>query len=314
MRISVIIPVRNEERYIGTCLSCLVEQTISKNEFEVIVVDNGSTDRSLEVIDSFRGRLSLAVLKREGGTIAALRNLGAAAAKGEILSFLDGDCYAEQDWLSLAAQKAPAGDGIWGAHYRLTEDATWVSRTWNAYQATEVEGETSFIPSGNLFIKNGAFRKLHGFDESIATSEDVDICSRARHLRFAIIAYKALSVRHAGFPRTLLDFYRKNRWHGTNVIPNFIRNLPSVRYAGVVGLSLYTFLSFWCLVGSLFFIVHHPVWPAASLIALVFPPVVLGAWRSRFRSWADAIRLMILYQTYLLARAAAILRRAERPR
>jgi len=93
-RISVIIPVLNEETVIGRCLESLSESRLPKDQFEVIVVDNGSRDRTIEVVKTFQDRLSLKILTLEKAHISALRNRGAAQAGGAILAFLDADCLA----------------------------------------------------------------------------------------------------------------------------------------------------------------------------------------------------------------------------
>ena len=92
--ISVIVPALNEGSVIRRCLASLQQQRLPSDCFEVIVVDNGSTDRTREIARSFGGSLAVTVLERSGVRIAALRNLGAATARGEFLAFLDADCVA----------------------------------------------------------------------------------------------------------------------------------------------------------------------------------------------------------------------------
>ncbi len=217
--VSVIIPALNEERYIANCLACLTAQTIPLDQFEVILIDNGSTDRTRDVAESFQSKISLTILTRIGGTIAGLRNEAARHAHGEIFAFLDADCYVAPDWLEAGIRLADKAKGVWGAHYRLTGDSTWISRIWVAYQAHEVEGDCSFIPSSNLFIHASDFRDLNGFNVRVPTSEDVELCTRAHARGMSVTAYPILAVLHAKSPRTLMEFYRKNRWHGISVLP-----------------------------------------------------------------------------------------------
>src|SRR5579859_2131774 len=132
--ISIIIPALNEEKMIGRCLESLTKLAFARDQFEVLVVDNGSRDRTLAIAESFKDRLNLKVLQQAGVRISALRNLGARAASGGILAFLDADCLAPAGWLDRVFTLTRAdGAGVLGAHYLLPEDSTWVGRTWHHY-------------------------------------------------------------------------------------------------------------------------------------------------------------------------------------
>src|SRR5438270_8586377 len=121
--ISIIIPALNEEKMIGRCLESLTRLTFAQDRFEVLVVDNGSRDNTLAIVESFKDRFNLKVLQQAGVRISALRNLGARTASGDILAFLDADCLASAEWLDRIFALAPAdGAGVLGAHYLLPED------------------------------------------------------------------------------------------------------------------------------------------------------------------------------------------------
>ncbi|MBI1864641.1 MAG: glycosyltransferase family 2 protein [Nitrospirae bacterium] len=105
--ISVIIPNRNGSATIGKCLEAAFSSR--SDPFEVIVVDDGSEDRSVEIIKRFPCRLIR--LERHAGAAKA-RNVGAREAKGDILFFTDADCLLQEDTLSAAARAfAEAGPG-----------------------------------------------------------------------------------------------------------------------------------------------------------------------------------------------------------
>ncbi len=94
-QISVIIPALNEERYVGRALRSLLDQSLERSEYEIIVVDGHSTDGTVAVSRKLADRVIF-----EGiGTIGGARNVGARAASGEIVAFIDADSVAPRNWL-----------------------------------------------------------------------------------------------------------------------------------------------------------------------------------------------------------------------
>ena len=91
-KVSVIVPVYNVEDYLEDCLNSLIEQTINKEELEVLLVDDGSKDRSLIICKRYAKIYSfIKVITKENGGVASARNLGIQCARGKYLLFLDGD-------------------------------------------------------------------------------------------------------------------------------------------------------------------------------------------------------------------------------
>lgn len=310
--ISIIIPALNEERMIGRCLESLAKLTFSRDRFEVLVVDNGSRDRTLEIAESFHDRLKLRILQKPGVRISALRNLGARAAAGDILAFLDADCLAPENWLDRIFELAPAdGIGVLGSNYLLPDDSTWVGRTWHRYQEAPKSGEVSHVPAGDLIMRREDFLRLRGFDETIQTNEDYELCERARKSGMQVRAFPGIGVVHLGTAQSLRVFFRKQAWHGTHVIKVFLRDVLKSHNRKAVLFAAYTLL---CLFGVIFgavaTIILPSAWwlPAAGVTALCLPPAALSA-RQVLASgkWADFLPLFALYMTYGVARARALL-------
>lgn len=104
-KISVILPVYNEEAYLAYCLDSICSQTLK--EIEIICIDDGSTDSSLEILHTYQqkdGRIR--VLTQENRYAGAARNRGMKEACGEYLVFLDGDDYFEPEMLETMYQRA----------------------------------------------------------------------------------------------------------------------------------------------------------------------------------------------------------------
>ena len=98
IKVSVIVPVYNVEKFIDKCLNSLVKQSLK--EIEIIVVNDGSPDNSQKIIDKYVKKYPEKVqsfIKENGGQGSA-RNIGIVKAKGEYISFVDSD-----DWLDLDA-------------------------------------------------------------------------------------------------------------------------------------------------------------------------------------------------------------------
>lgn len=106
MELSVIIPTRNRARSICIALESLTRQSISQDDFETIVVDNGSNDNTKEVVTKYKNEHPKHNIRYFYDEIPGLltgRHRGAREAKGEILVFIDDDIYADKGWLSAIA-------------------------------------------------------------------------------------------------------------------------------------------------------------------------------------------------------------------
>ncbi|MBE9139440.1 glycosyltransferase family 2 protein [Nodosilinea sp. LEGE 07088] len=100
--VSVIIPVFNDAERLQVCLMALAKQTFPRDRYEILVVDNGSSDDIQSVVDQFPGA-TLAYEAQPGSYRA--RNLGITLAQGEILAFTDSDCTPAPDWLEIGVAK-----------------------------------------------------------------------------------------------------------------------------------------------------------------------------------------------------------------
>ena len=107
IKVSVVMAVYNAERYLRQALGSVCAQTLK--EIEIICVDDGSTDGSMEILKEFAGqddRIKILQHLEKTDGAAAARNMGLQAAKGEYLSFLDADDWFEPDMLEKAYEKA----------------------------------------------------------------------------------------------------------------------------------------------------------------------------------------------------------------
>ena len=120
-KISIIIPMYNEERYIWRCLESLKEQTLK--DFEVILIDDGSKDKTVEIAQSFEKDFQLTILEQKHWWPWKARNRWAKEAKWDILIFVDADMYFDKNYIKELTTPIINGDEIWTSH--------WTELIWN---------------------------------------------------------------------------------------------------------------------------------------------------------------------------------------
>ncbi len=191
-RVSIIIPTKNEENMLPKLLDTVRSQTYK--DYEVIVADAHSTDKTAEVAQQFGAKVV------EGGMPGPGRNKGAVAAQGEILVFFDadvqmpsshflGDCIAEMDrkGLDVASCKVKPLS-------RKPVDKA-MHEIYNAY-AVATEKIKPHAPGFCILVRRHAHEGIKGFDEEIVLAEDHDYVQRAKKLghNFGLLKSHPISV------------------------------------------------------------------------------------------------------------------------
>ena len=107
MRLSIIIPAYNAGKYLERCVSSCEEQSVPQDEFEIIVVNDGSKDNTLEVVESLVDKYSnLRIFSKENGGSSSARNMGLDHARGDYITFVDSDDYLMPDKLAAVLSVA----------------------------------------------------------------------------------------------------------------------------------------------------------------------------------------------------------------
>src|SRR5438128_127479 len=165
---SVIVPVRNGGPVLGACLAALVGQEWAPEQYEVIVVDDGSTDASAEIAQAAGAR----VISQANRGRAAARNVGAFAARGEILLFTDADCVPAADWVRRMLE--PFADPVvQGAKGIYTTEQTELIARFSQHEYEEKYRRMAsleridFVDTYSAAYRRSLFVAAGGFDARI---------------------------------------------------------------------------------------------------------------------------------------------------
>ena len=91
MKLSVIVPAYNVQDYISNTIESLLNQEFNENDYEIIVVNDGSTDKTLNEIKRFESNPIVKIINKKNGGVSSARNIGLKKAKGDFVMFVDGD-------------------------------------------------------------------------------------------------------------------------------------------------------------------------------------------------------------------------------
>jgi glycosyltransferase involved in cell wall biosynthesis len=208
IRVSVIIPVYNNERTLGACLRALGATSLPRDQYEIITVDDGSTDTSLDVAQRFGAR---SVRQAHKGAPAA-RNTGARAAHGPWIAFTDADCLPSRNWLRFLLDRVSKNRSpvAWGAagktvgHASRSAAARFVDMTGGLDAETYLRHPRyPWAPTCNVIYRREVFESLGGFDDRYANYEYCDLHLRVRRAAAAEFRYE---------PRAIVLHQHRSSW------------------------------------------------------------------------------------------------------
>lgn len=213
MFISVVIPVYNVERYIKDCIEALIEQDYQKDKYEIIFVDNGSSDYSVDIIRRYPQ--ATLIFENKKGAYAA-RNLGIDHARGCVIAFIDPDCIPATDWLKNIGEAMESRETKIVLGSRRSANESYVLTLIDAYENSKKEfvlnsdtPELYFGYTNNMAIRSELFDEIGPFVEIARGSDTVFVNSVVCRFSCTSVRYSPdIRVRHMEI-KSAIDYYRK---------------------------------------------------------------------------------------------------------
>jgi cellulose synthase/poly-beta-1,6-N-acetylglucosamine synthase-like glycosyltransferase len=203
-KVSIVMAVKNEERTIARAIESILN--LDYPNCEIILVDGGSTDQTVSIAK----RNGITVIQTKDSTPGQGRNMGIKHSSGEIVAFLDGDCYARKDWLKNAVLILKQ-DGVGGVGGKIVSSSrgSYLSRSiLDALSSPLVNASSTLfaryrklkevknIPSCNAIYRREALEKVGFYREDLRFCEDVDLNHRIRAAGYRIFYSPDVAVEH----------------------------------------------------------------------------------------------------------------------
>jgi lipopolysaccharide/colanic/teichoic acid biosynthesis glycosyltransferase/glycosyltransferase involved in cell wall biosynthesis len=300
--ISVIIPVRNGAGTIQSCVRAVLSQQGLNTTYEVIVVDDGSTDGTAELVEP----MGVCLIRQAATGRSAARNAGARRAAGDILAFTDADCEPDVHWLKHLIEpfKNPDIVGVKGAY--LTRQPSLVARFVqleheSKYERLHRQERIDFVDTYSAAYRRDIFLQNEGFEPALHMNEDQELSFRLARKGYWMVFVPQAVVYHQHVEHLGIYFLRKYqigywkafmlRWLPEKTLSDSY-TLSSQRWQiallGLAGLSLLA--GFWvpqgwalmCLALAMFYLIDLPffrlIWRRDSpVLAVALPMLFLRA-------------------------------------
>lgn len=197
MKFSIVIPALNEEKYIGSLLSCLVKQTFK--DFEVIVVDGKSSDKTSDVVKKYKGRLDLKFVVSPKRGVSFQRNYGAKLAKFDRLVFFDADVQIDPDFLAKIVKYLEKHNvdvlTSWNEPLSDKPADDFIYLLMNVFMLELIKKKRPAAVGCFIYVKKSSFESVEGFNNSISFAEDYDLVKRLYDAGFKYALLKKPKVK-----------------------------------------------------------------------------------------------------------------------
>jgi cellulose synthase/poly-beta-1,6-N-acetylglucosamine synthase-like glycosyltransferase len=305
--ISIIIPARNEEKYITRCLAGIRKLNYPQDKIEIILVDNNSTDNTVKIAENFQ---PIKILQIEG-KISRLRNEGGRMASAKILAFLDADCIPEKDWLKKSINILKDDNNIKVVSAILSlenrDTSPWIEKYWIDYLRAGYVNKINFVETISSFcfvVDKDTMEKIGWFNEKLSTCEDSDLGYRISQSGFNLCVSRNIETVHLGNAKTVKQFYLRQVWQGGSNLKNFfshkflLSELPSI--------LIPAFFLFFFLLSVILLLLGYAKLGVMVSIFTVFLPVLIS-WKKNRKLHVQAFFLYsAIWSIYLFGRGIGL--------
>jgi len=228
MKFSILVPAYNEEQSIASCLNSLV--SVAYDDKEIIVVDDASTDRTVQAIEKFLDKGVILVRREKNGGRAAALNTGIKRAIGDVIITTDADTVVPSDWLQRFALcfERQGVVAVGGAYQACNKDKSLSYATSILDQILNVVFKKSLIPnklSGvNSAIRRNALLHFGGFNENSWWSEDSELGWKLK--KIGRVIYDSANVVSTQYPETWQDIWKRKFYWGYAMGLKFREQMP----------------------------------------------------------------------------------------
>ncbi len=306
--LSVVIPCKNEGRFISICLDALIIQKNDGYRIEIIVVDNGSTDNTLQILEKYSSNIT--VYSKPDLSIPEVRNFGALNTANDWLAFVDADVEVDDHWCrqiensldQLHKRDIDIKKVVIGSTCIIPKNPTWVEKIWFQQLLERDKKSNKYINGANLIVHRELYDTVGGFDPKYNTGEDEKFCQDARARGAIILKDFSIKAIHHGYPKTVSQFFQRERWHG----------LGMTRYFSAPWKSKDLCLALYFLVTLLFFAIPFSLYKGIVLgilltLMIMMSPLFLFSFIRSMKKIDRAIPLTWLYFIYGWARLFSLI-------
>ncbi len=213
--LSVIIPTYNRAQALPLALDSLVRQTLSQSEFEVLVVDDGSSDATRDVVERYQNLLPITYHHIEHRGVSVARNVGIERSRGEVIVFFDDDAVAIDEWLDRIKTIMGVEQTITGRVYPLTKNI------WRLFAPHYDQGDSAHqspvLLEGNCAIARAVFEEFGMFNEGLDYGhEGPEFIARIKS-KYDVMYYPEVVIYH-DYAKGLSHYLSKQKKFGDKMV------------------------------------------------------------------------------------------------
>jgi cellulose synthase/poly-beta-1,6-N-acetylglucosamine synthase-like glycosyltransferase len=213
--VSVIVPVYNARSTIEECISSLLALAFPRENFEILLVDNASTDETSEILARYSGNVRVLYEGKRGA--GAARNKGLFNARGEVVAFTDADCVVDKDWLEkIVSPLNEDAVGIVGGRILSRRPCNKIDafgeQIHDHHMAINVY-KPPYVTTANWSSRLTVLKEAGFFDESLLKGQDTDLAWRIVQSGYRLLFAPEAVVYHRN-QNTLLGLFKEGHAHG----------------------------------------------------------------------------------------------------